>query len=122
MTFKERQFMKTEPAQRANWQELGMNGRIAVVRLEIKQGAFTKSHHHESECVVMVLAGALRFHLANRAVTLTSNEMLRLAPGDEHLAEALADTVVLNISTVRQEGCACGPFLHYDPDQYLWGV
>jgi quercetin dioxygenase-like cupin family protein len=122
MTFKERQFMETEPAQRANLQDLEVNGRIAVVRLEIKQGAFTKSHRHDSECVVMVLEGALRFHLSNSVITLVPNEMLRLAPGDEHLAEALADSVVLNISTVRQESSACGPFLHYDPDQYLWGV
>jgi quercetin dioxygenase-like cupin family protein len=91
------------------------------MRMEIKQGTFTQNHRHESECVVMVLEGALRFHLRNRVVTLAPNEMLRLAPGDEHLSEALADTVALSISTVHQGG-ACGPFLHYDPDQYLWGV
>ncbi len=103
-------------------ENIGVSGRIAVMRLEIKQGAFTQSHRHESECVVMVLEGALRFHLPNRVITLTSNEMLHLAPGDEHLSEALADTVALNISNVQQGGGACGPFLHYDPDQYLWGV
>ena len=92
------------------------------MRLEIKQGTFTQNHRHESECVVMVLEGALRFHLPDRVITLTANQMLRVAPGDEHLSEALADTVALNISTVHQGGGACGPFLHYDPDQYLWGV
>jgi quercetin dioxygenase-like cupin family protein len=127
MTFNDSQLMKTRPVEGTNvrnmgLQDLGVSGRIAVIRLEIKQGAFTQSHRHESECVVMVLEGALRFHLPNHIITLASNEMLRLAPGDEHFSEALADTVVLNISSVQQRGGACGPFLHYDPDQYLWGV
>src|SRR5947209_8076626 len=103
-------------------EKLGVSGRIAVMRLEIKQGAFTQRHRHESECVVMVLEGALRFHLSNRVVTLSANEMLRLTPGDEHVSEALADTIALNISTAGECNSACGTFLHYDPDQYLWGV
>ncbi len=111
-----------QSAQRRDFRDLGLDGRIAVVRVELKQGTFTQRHRHESECVVMVLEGALRFHLPNKVVTLAANEMLRLAPGDEHLSEALADTVALNISTVPHNNGTCGPFLHYDPDQYLWGV
>lgn len=111
-----------QSAQRTDFRNLGMEGRIAVVRVELKQGTFTQRHRHESECVVMVLEGALRFHLPNKVVSLSANEMLRLSPGDEHVSEALADTVVLNISTVPHENVSCGPFLHYDPDQYLWGV
>ena len=109
-------------AQQTDFRDPGIDGRIVVVRTELKQGTFTERHRHESECVVMVLEGALRFHLSNRVVTLAANEMLRLAPDDEHLAEALCDSVVLNISNVYQDRGACGPFLHYDPDQYLWGV
>jgi hypothetical protein len=48
--------------------------------------------------------------------------MLRIAGGDEHLSEALADTVALNISAAHADTGGCGPFRHYDPDQYLWGV
>lgn len=113
--------MKTS-MQRTNFRDLGMNGRIAVVRVELKQGTFTRRHRHESECVVMVLEGTMRFHLPNKVVTLSANEMLRLAAGDEHVSEALADTIALNISTAGECNSACGTFLHYDPDQYLWGV
>ncbi|HEV3038729.1 MAG TPA: cupin domain-containing protein [Candidatus Angelobacter sp.] len=122
MAFNNMQLMKTAREERADFRDLGVNGRIVVVRTELKQGTFTERHRHESECVVMVLEGALRFHLSNRVVTLAANEMLRLAPGDEHLSEALCDSVVLNISNVHQDRDACGPFRHYDPDQYLWGV
>ena len=122
MAFNDMQLMKTRPVQSTNLQDIGVTGRIAVTRLEIKQGTFTQNHRHESECVVMVLEGALRFHFSNRMITLGPNEMLRLVPGDEHLSEALSDAVVLNISTVHQGSDACGPFLNYDPDQYLWGV
>ena len=122
MAFNDMEVTKTGPAHGPCLENIGVSGRIAVMRLEIKQGTFTQSHRHESECIVMVLEGALRFHLPNQIITLTPNQMLRVAPGDEHLSEALADTVALNISTVHQRSGACGPFLHYDPDQYLWGV
>src|SRR5437762_1931183 len=122
MAFNDMEATKTEAARGPCLENIGVSGRIAVMRLEIKQGTFTQNHRHESECVVMVLEGALRFHFSNRVTTLGPNEMLRLIPGDEHLSEALSDTVVLNISTVHQGSDACGPFLNYDPDQYLWGV
>ncbi len=111
-----------QSAQRGDFRNLGIDGRISVVRVELKQGTFTRRHRHESECVVMVLEGALRFHLSSRVVTLSANEMLRLAPGDEHVSEALADTIALNISAAGECNSACGAFLHYDPDQYLWGI
>src|SRR5437764_5249273 len=122
MAFNDMQLTKTRPAQSANLQDIGVSGRIAVTRLEIKQGTFTQSHRHESECVVMVLEGASRFHFSNRIITLGPNEMLRLAPGDEHLSEVLSDTVVLNISTVHLARDVCGSFRSYDRDQYFWAV
>src|SRR5436309_3577130 len=78
--FGRRKMMNTsmESAQRTGLRDLGVNGQIAVVRVELKQGTFTQRHRHESECMVMVLEGALRFHLPNRVVTLSANEMLRL--------------------------------------------
>ena len=105
MSFNDIHLMKTRPAQNANIQEIDVSGRIAVTRLEIKQGTFTQSHRHESECVVMVLEGALRFHFSNRMITLGPNEMLRLVPGDE------ADTVDLDL------GHGVGIRLHTSTDK-----
>jgi quercetin dioxygenase-like cupin family protein len=122
MSFYDLNAMKPETSQDLGLQNIRINdGRINVVRLEIKRGAFTPSHCHEAECVVVVLQGALRFHMPRGAVTLTENQMLRIPGGDEHLSEALADTVALNISGAPSE-TGCGPFRNYDPDQYLWGV
>ena len=95
---------------------------VGVVRLEIKKGAFTRNHRHETECLVIVLQGAWRVHLRDREVTVRENEMLHIPPQHEHFAEALADTVALSISASATEWTGCGPFLHDDPDQYLWGV
>lgn len=95
---------------------------VGVVRLEIKKGALTQTHRHETECLVIVLEGAWRVHLRDRAVTVRANEMLHIPPQHEHFAEALADTVALSISAGSADFTGCGPFLHDDPDQYLWGV
>jgi quercetin dioxygenase-like cupin family protein len=95
---------------------------VSVVRLEIKKGALTETHRHEAECLVIVLEGAFRVYLRDRAVTIRENQMLHIPPEHEHFAEALADTVALSISSSPTEWTGCGPFLHEDPDQYLWGV
>ncbi len=98
------------------------DNQVGVVRLEIKKGALTETHCHDTECLVIVLEGAWRVHLRDRAVTVRENEMLHIPSQHEHFAEALADTVALSISNSAGEWTGCGPFLHEDPDQYLWGV
>jgi quercetin dioxygenase-like cupin family protein len=95
---------------------------MGVTCLRVKKGALTQAHRHETECVLVVIEGAWRVHLGGRAVTVRKNEMLHIPPQHEHFAEALADTVALSISTRALEWAGCGPFLHEDADQYLWGV
>ena len=98
------------------------DNRVGVVRLEIKKGGRTETHCHDTECLVIVIEGAFRVYLRDRAVTVRENEMLHIPHRHEHFAEALADTVALSISNAASEWTGCGPFLHEDPDQYLWGV
>jgi quercetin dioxygenase-like cupin family protein len=95
---------------------------VGVVRLEIKQGELTKSHRHETECLVIVLEGAWRVYVRGRAVIVRENEMLHIPPQHDHFAEALEDTVALSISPSANEWSGCGPFVHEDPYQNLWGV
>jgi quercetin dioxygenase-like cupin family protein len=92
------------------------------VRLEATKGTFTETHCHETECLVIVLAGKLCLHLRDRAVTIRENEMVEIAAGQEHFLEALSNTVALSIATSPHEYTECGPFVREDPDQYLWGV
>jgi mannose-6-phosphate isomerase-like protein (cupin superfamily) len=90
--------------------------------MEVKKGTYTETRCHETECLVIVLQGAWRIHLRDRAVTIHENEMAHIPARHEHFLEALADTVALSISTTSHEWTECGPFLREDPDQYLWGV
>jgi quercetin dioxygenase-like cupin family protein len=98
------------------------SSQMGVVRLEIKKGALTETHCHDTECLLIVLQGVWRVHLRNRAVTVRENEMLHIPPRHEHFAEALTDSVALSISVSAREWTGCGPFLREDPDPYLWGV
>ena len=106
-----------------------------VTRLELAQGVVTATHRHDSEIMVIVVSGAWRFFLPNRAVTVGQDQALRIPAGMEHRSEALADTVAFNVSVAPREGNCCSAFLtrdeatlkfmadpQDDPDQYLWGV
>jgi len=103
-------------------QESTASSQMGVVRLEIKKGAITETHCHETECLIIVLQGTWRVHLRDRAVTVRENEMLHVPPGQEHFAESLSDSIALSISVSAREWTGCGPFLSEDPDPYLWGV
>jgi len=98
--------------------------RASAVRMEMKQGTLTHKHQHEGECLMVVLQGALRISLrGGQTVTVRANEMLHIPSQHEHVAEAIADSVALSISTsAAADWSGCGPFVQDDPDQYLWGV
>jgi mannose-6-phosphate isomerase-like protein (cupin superfamily) len=94
----------------------------SVVRMDVKKGTYTETRRHETECLVIVLEGAWRIHLRDRALTIQKNEMARIPARHEHFMEALADTVALSISDSAHEWTESSPFVQEDPDQYLWGV
>ena len=97
---------------------------IAVARIEVKEGAVTLPHNHESEEVIIVLSGAWRIQLPDRDVTLSANQMLCIPPGVEHSSQVLEDTVALDICAPTRPDWISGEDrpLHYDPDQSLWAV
>jgi mannose-6-phosphate isomerase-like protein (cupin superfamily) len=95
---------------------------FGVARLEMVKGSLTHTHHHETECMLIVLEGACRVYLKDATVTVRQNEMLHIPPQHTHVAEALADTVALSISASTGEWTGCGPVFQHDTDQYLWGV
>jgi quercetin dioxygenase-like cupin family protein len=104
--------------------KVALGGSIMVARVEVKQGAVTQTHKHESEEVILVLKGAWRFSLMQKEVTLRANQMLAIPPGVEHSSEALEDTVALDICTPARLDWLTGEdrFLHRHPDEYLWAV
>ena len=116
--------------QEAQWEQdataagyaAGAVRRVAVARLEMKKGSLTHTHRHETECMLIVLYGTCRVHLQERVVTLGENEMLHIPSQNEHVAEAITDTVFLSISPATSGWTCCGPVVQHDADQYLWGV
>ncbi len=54
-------------------------------------------HKHESEQLSYILKGALRFTLKDREVLVNAGEVLVIPSNVEHAAEALEDTVSIDV-------------------------
>jgi quercetin dioxygenase-like cupin family protein len=92
-----------------------------AARVEIKAGDATPTHRHDAECIVVVLQGSCRFYIDGQALTVNQNETLRIPAHVDHYAEALADTLALNIFSA-ENGARWKAAPYHDPDQDLWGV
>jgi quercetin dioxygenase-like cupin family protein len=97
---------------------------ISIARVEVAKGSFTRAHRHEHEEVIILLKGCWQFYSPNGNVLLQPNQMLKIAPGVEHSSEVLEDVVAIDVCSPRRDDWMSGDDgkLHYDPDQWLWGV
>jgi len=78
--------------------------REMLVQIYVKRGCLVPMHAHESEQMVYVLQGALKFRVGVEEITVREGEVLHIPSGVEHQAEALEDTFELYVFTpVRQE-------------------
>ncbi len=116
--------MRSEEISELYQRKMAIGENITVAQVEVKQGATTQAHSHDSEEIIMVLKGAWRFYLPQGEVTLRANQMLSIPPGIEHSSEVIEDTVALDICTPMRFDWVTGEdrFLHQDPDQLLWAV
>src|SRR5438270_4888748 len=74
--------------------------RMMIAHIYLKKGCVVPRHAHENEQITYVLEGALRFHLGAtgaQEVTVRSGEVLTIPPNLPHTAEALEDTVDVDI-------------------------
>jgi quercetin dioxygenase-like cupin family protein len=74
--------------------------RMMVAHIYLKKGAVVPKHHHENEQITYVLDGALRFFLGengDQQVTVRSGEVLTIPSNLPHTAEALEDTLDVDI-------------------------
>ncbi len=85
-------------------------GRPAMIsHVSLKKGLKVPTHHHENEQFACVLSGRIRFTLGaagspeHRTVTLEGGSVLYLPSNTPHAAEALEDTVVLDIFSPPSE-------------------
>lgn len=76
----------------------GEQGMLA--RLFLRKGCIVPEHSHHNEQITYVLEGALKFVLGNgEEVVVHSGETLIIPPNLKHSAEALEDTIDIDVFT-----------------------
>ena len=72
--------------------------RTMLARLVLRKGALVPEHSHENEQITYVVEGALRFRLGDgRVLTVRAGEVLVIPSNLSHQAEALEDTLDLDV-------------------------
>lgn len=124
MEFNDWNQMRPEEISKLYQRKTVIGEQITVARIEVKQGATTQPHSHDSEEMVIVLEGAWKFSLPHGDIVLRANQMLTIPPGMVHSSETIEDTVALDICAPKRFDWVTGDdrFLHQDPDQLLWAV
>lgn len=80
--------------------------RIMLAQVFLKKGAVVQTHTHESEQVTYIIEGALRLWLGadGEEFTVRAGEVLTIPSNVPHRAEALEDTVDVDVfSPPRQD-------------------
>ncbi len=72
-------------------------GRAMLAKIILRKGAQVPEHSHENEQITYILEGALRFGLEGREIIVRAGEVLVIPSNTPHSAEALEDTVDLDI-------------------------
>ena len=70
---------------------------IMVARVLMKKGCIIPLHSHHNEQFTYILEGALKFWVDGKEIVVNAGEVLTIPPHMPHKAEAMADTVDLDI-------------------------
>lgn len=70
---------------------------IMVARVLMKKGCIIPLHSHYNEQFTYILEGALKFWVDGREIVVNAGEVLTIPPDMPHKAEALLDTVDLDV-------------------------
>jgi unsaturated pyranuronate lyase len=79
--------------------QLAVGDQIMVSRILLKKGCVVPMHSHVNEQVAYMLEGALRFKIEGDEIVVRAGEFLCIPPNVPHQAEALEDTVNIDIFT-----------------------
>lgn len=71
--------------------------RSMLARIILRKGSIVPQHSHDNEQITYVLEGALKFVIEGRELIVRSGEILVIPSNLPHSAEALEDTVDLDI-------------------------
>ena len=70
---------------------------IMLARVLMKKGCIIPLHSHHNEQVTYILEGALKFWVSGKEIVVNAGEVLTIPPHMPHKAEALTDTVDLDV-------------------------
>src|SRR5579885_2244 len=86
---------------------------IMIARVLLKKGCVVPLHSHHNEQVTYILEGALKFWVDGKEIVVNAGEVLTIPRHMPHKAEALVDTVDLDVFNPPREDWI------YKDDQYL---
>jgi quercetin dioxygenase-like cupin family protein len=72
---------------------------IMVARVLLKKGCIVPEHSHHNEQVTYILDGALKFWIDSKEIVVHAGEVLCIPANMPHKAEAMEDTVDLDVFT-----------------------
>jgi quercetin dioxygenase-like cupin family protein len=77
--------------------QLVVGQNIMLARVLLKKGCVVPEHSHPNEQVTYILEGALKFWIDGREIVIRAGETLTIPPNMPHKAEAVEDTVDLDV-------------------------
>jgi len=77
--------------------QLIVGNQVMLARVLLKRGCIVPLHSHENEQLSYILEGALKFWIDGKEIVVHAGEVLTIPPHMPHKAEALEDTVDLDI-------------------------
>jgi quercetin dioxygenase-like cupin family protein len=70
---------------------------VMLARVLLKKGCVVPEHSHHNEQLTYILQGALKFWIDGREIVVRAGQVLCIPPHMPHKAEALEDTVDLDV-------------------------
>ena len=83
--------------------QLVVGQNVMVARVFLKKGCIVPEHSHHNEQITYILEGALKFWIDGKELVVNAGEVLTIPPHMPHKAEAVEDTVDLDIFNPPRE-------------------
>jgi quercetin dioxygenase-like cupin family protein len=77
--------------------QLIVGHQVMLARVLLKKGCIVPLHSHVNEQISYILEGALKFYIDGKEIVVRAGEVLTIPPNMPHKAEAMEDTVDLDI-------------------------
>src|SRR4249919_1991478 len=70
---------------------------VMLARVLLKKGCIVPEHSHPNEQLTYIAEGALKFWIDGKEIVVNAGEVLTIPPNMPHKAEAMVDTVDLDV-------------------------